>query len=438
MKISIFGLGYVGCVTAACLAKVGHEVWGVDINQEKVEMINAGRSPIVERGLEEMILEGRSRRYLQATIDPFKAVLETEITLVSVGTPSNGNGSLNLDLVKAVTQQIGQTLGRKNSYHCVVFRSTVLPGTIRNVLLPVLTEASKRRVHHDFDVCFNPEFLREGSSINDFYHPSLTVIGQETSKGGDLVAHLYKEVDAPIERTSYEVAEMLKYVCNSFHALKVTFANEIGVLCKRLQIDSHRVMELFALDKKLNISPVYLKPGFAFGGSCLPKDLRALLYKAKEMDENIPVLASVLESNRLHIQRAIDRILRTNRKRIGILGLSFKAGTDDLRESPIVTLVEALIGKGCHVKIYDSEVLLASIFGANKAFIEKEIPHISTLISANIEEVVQESDVIVIGKLEEEFKRALKPYLEEKIIFDLVRIASNITTLPKNYEGICW
>jgi GDP-mannose 6-dehydrogenase len=438
LKISIFGLGYVGCVTAACLAKAGHEVWGVDINPAKVAMLNAGKSPIVEKGLEELIAEASSRGALQATRNSRHAIDQTQLSLICVGTPSNGNGSLDLGSVIGVSRQIGAALRHKPAYHCVVFRSTVLPGTVRNVLVPLLNKSSGKRVHYDFDVCFNPEFLREGSSIADFYHPPLTVIGHETVRGGETVAALYSAIDAPLERTSYEVAEMLKYACNSFHALKVAFANEVGVLCKSLGIDSHRVMELFALDKKLNISAAYLKPGFAFGGSCLPKDLRALLYKAKEVDVATPVLTSVLESNRLHIQRAIDHILQTKRKSIGVLGLSFKAGTDDLRESPIVALIETLIGKGCRVKIYDADVLLARIFGANKEFIEREIPHISSLMCATREEVLRDSEVIVISKHDEGLPQALEPYLGEKFIFDLVRFTPSSRDGLAHYDGICW
>lgn len=438
MKVSIFGLGYVGCVTAACLAKAGHQVCGVDISRDKVEMLNAGRSPVVEKGLEQLISDGRQEGSLYATTDPFEAVFNTEISLVCVGTPSNGNGSLQLDGIKTVSRQIGESLGRKKTYHCVVFRSTILPGTVRKVLIPMLIQASGRQVHKDFDVCFNPEFLREGSSIDDFYTPPFTVIGQETPKGGDTLARLYHGVDAPVERTTYEVAEMLKYTCNSFHALKVTFANEVGALCKSLEIDSHRVMELFTLDKKLNISPAYLKPGFAFGGSCLPKDLRALMYRAKEADLDMPVLGSVLESNRLHIQRVIDEILRTKQKRVGILGLSFKVGTDDLRESPIVTLVETLIGKGCQIRIYDAEVSLARLFGANKAFIEQEIPHISSLMFDDIDEVVRESQIVVVAKSDEKIKAAVDRSIGSKMIFDLVRLRKETFGTPGNYVGICW
>jgi GDP-mannose 6-dehydrogenase len=438
MKISIFGLGYVGCVTAACLVKAGHEVYGVDVNKDKVEMLNTGRSPVVEKGLEELISVGRREGALYATTDPFEAVFNTEVSLVCVGTPSNGNGSLHLDGIKTVSRQIGEALGRKRSYHCVVFRSTTLPGTVRSVLIPILAQASRRQAHKDFDVCFNPEFLREGSSIADFYCPPFTVIGQETEKGGDTVVQLYDSVEAPVERTTYEVAEMLKYACNSFHALKVTFANEIGALCRRLEIDSHRVMELFTLDRKLNISPAYLKPGFAFGGSCLPKDLRALIYRAKEVDVSMPVLGSVLESNRLHIQRVLDEILRTKQKRIGILGLSFKVGTDDLRESPIVTLVEALIGKGCQIRIYDEEVALAKLFGANKAFIEQEIPHIASLMFDDIDEVIRESQIVVAAKSDEKIKAAIDRSIGSRMLFDLVRLRKDASDASRNYVGVCW
>lgn len=438
MKASLFGLGYVGCVTAACLAKCGHEVWGVDINADKVGMINAGKSPIIENGLEELILEGNRNGRFRATTDVNEALLNTDVSLICVGTPSNGNGSLDLKAVKAVTEQIGKALREKNSYHCVVFRSTMLPGTVREILVPILVESSQKTAHGDFDVCFNPEFLREGSAIHDFYHPPFTAVGCMTYRGGDTVARLYEGVEGSMETTSYEVAEMLKYACNSFHALKITFANEIGSLCKGMGIDSHSVMDLFTRDQKLNISKAYLKPGFAFGGSCLPKDLRALLYKSKELDLESPLLSAVVDSNDLHIQSLIERILATKQKKIGILGLSFKAGTDDLRDSPTVMLVESLLGKGCRIKIYDSEVSLARIFGANKAYIEHEISHISTLMCSQIEQVLGESDVIVVAKHQDDIIEGLKPYLGKKLVFDLVRIISSSCEQPEKYDGICW
>jgi len=438
MRVSIFGLGYVGSVTAACLSSAGHEVWGVDVNADKARAINAGQSPIVEAGLEEMIARGRQTGALRATIDPHEAVAATDLSLVCVGTPSNENGSLSLKAIATVAREIGEGLKRKDAYHCVVFRSTVLPGTTRNVLIPLLSEASGRDAHVDFDVCFNPEFLREGTSVADFQHPSLTVIGQETTRGGDACAALYAGLDAPLERASYEVAEMVKYACNSYHALKITFANELGILCKGLDIDSHRVMDIFARDTKLNISSAYLRPGFAFGGSCLPKDLRALLYRAKQLDLNIPVLGSILESNRLHVQRVIDWLIGTKFKKIGILGLSFKAGTDDLRESPNIALIEALIGKGCDVQIYDPDVVAAKIFGANKEFIDREIPHIASLLSPHVEDVLTHADVVVICKKEAVPPAALQRHKDGKIILDLVRCDVPFDTTTDAYHGICW
>jgi GDP-mannose 6-dehydrogenase len=401
-------------------------------------MINVGKSPIIEKGLEDMILESNQNGQFWATTDANEAVSNTDVSLVCVGTPSKGNGSLDLKAVKAVAEQIGRTLREKNSYHCIVFRSTVLPGTVRNTLIPILNESSQKTVHSDFDVCFNPEFLREGTAIYDFYHPPFTAVGCVSARAAGIVAKLYDGVEGSVEKTSFEVAEMLKYACNSFHALKITFANEIGSLCKGIGIDSHAVMDLFARDEKLNISKAYLKPGFAFGGSCLPKDLRALTYKSKELDIDSPLLSAVLHSNDRHIQRLIERILDTRQKKIGILGLSFKAGTDDLRDSPTVKLVESLLGKGCQIKIYDSEVSLARIFGANKAYIEHEIEHISTLMCPQIHEVLQESDVIVVAKHQEDIVEGLKPYLGKKQVFDLVRIISSRCAQPEKYDGISW
>jgi GDP-mannose 6-dehydrogenase len=438
MRISLFGLGYVGCVTAACLAKEGYSVLGVDVSQAKIDMINEGKSPIVEEGLEENIQRGLKSKLLRGTTDPYEGVLNSEISMVCVGTPSMPNGSLDLSAIKEVTRQIGEGLKRKGTYHCVVFRSTVLPGTTRGLAVPILNEVSGLQAHKDFDVCFNPEFLREGSSIKDFYNPPFTVIGAETERGAETLSSLYSSIKAPIKNTNYEVAEMLKYSCNIFHAVKVAFANEIGVLCKESGIDSHSVMKLLTMDTKLNVSSAYLMPGFAFGGSCLPKDMRALLHFAKTKDLHIPFLESVFPSNKVHIQRAIDKILSKGIKKVGILGLSFKEGTDDLRESPMVTLVETLIGKGCHIKIYDSDVLVAKIFGANKKYIEKEIPHISSLMCQKIEEVTEESDIIVIGKREKGFKHSLESHLGKKPIFDLVRLFPNPLPSAEGYEGVCW
>jgi GDP-mannose 6-dehydrogenase len=438
MKVSVFGLGYVGCVTAACLSQDGHQVIGVDINEMKIGMINEGKSPIVEKGLEDLIRSGRQQGTLQATTDLPGAVMDSDVSLVCVGTPSCSNGSLDLHTVKTISRELGNALRGKNKYHCFVFRSTVLPGTIRQTVIPLLEKWSGKTAHEDFDVCFNPEFLREGSSIKDFYNPPFTVIGANTSRGTDVVASLSEAIGAPIERTTFEVAEMVKYVCNAFHALKVTFANEIGNLCKALHMDSHQVMSMVCQDTKLNISSAYLKPGFAFGGSCLPKDLRAILYQGKELDLVSPLLSSLMESNRLHVQGAVNRVIGKGKKKVGILGLSFKEGTDDLRESPTVALVENLIGKGFQVKIYDPEVSLSKIFGANKEYIEKEIPHISVLVSDNLVEVIQASEVLVIAKSFGRFSTDIQPYLRDKVILDLVRVSADLTGMPPGYEGICW
>jgi GDP-mannose 6-dehydrogenase len=438
MNIAVFGMGYVGCVTAACLAESGHNVIGVDVSADKVATINAGKSPIVENRIEDMLAQAVGRRALRATMDAGLAIRESELSLVCVGTPSQANGSLDLSAVLAVSEQIGRFLKGKDSYHCVVFRSTVLPGTVRTALIPALEAASGKRANVDFDVCMNPEFLREGSSVADFYQPPFVIIGEETARGGDAVARMYAGIDAPVERTSYEVSELVKYACNNFHALKVTFANEIGALCNGLGIDSHRVMQLFTLDRKLNVSPAYLKPGFAFGGPCLPKDLRAVLHKARELDVPVPLLASVLESNRVHMERVVDRILAARDKRVGVLGLSFKPGTDDLRESPIVSLIETLVGKGCQVKVYDPDVLLSRIIGANKRFIDRELPHIGALLAADVDALLQVSEVIVVAKPSPEFATALAPHLGTKMIFDLVRLPLPEGLPRHRYEGISW
>jgi len=438
MRISVFGLGYVGTVTAACLAERGHEVWGVDVNGDKVAMVNAGKTPVVEPRVGAMIERARRINLLRATTDTAEAIRATELSVVCVGTPSLGNGSVDLGALVGAARQIGAALAETGRPHCVVFRSTVPPGTVRGRLIPALETASGRIAHRDFDVCMHPEFLREGTAVADFDDPPFIVIGEERPAGGEPLARLYEGMAAPVERTTYEVAETLKYACNAFHALKVVFANEIGTLCKSLGVDSHRVMQLFATDRKLNISAAYLKPGFAFGGSCLPKDLRAMLHTARQNDLELPVLGAILESNRLHLDRTLRRIIDGGEKRVGILGLSFKTGTDDLRESPSVALIEALIGKGFQVRIYDPDVALARIFGANKRFIEKEIPHISGLMSDDLHEVIQESDVIVVSKTMPGLHDALAAAGAGKRVFDLVRLSLNGARGAVTYEGICW
>ena len=437
MKLSIFGLGYVGSVSAACFARDGHEVIGVDVNPAKVEIINSGRSPIVEPHLEELISAGTTGKRLRATTDAAEAIANSDVSLVCVGTPGNVNGSLDLTYIKNSCKQIGVVLASIDRYHVVVVRSTLLPGSIERHVIPTLEVYSGKRAGKDFGVSINPEFLREGTSVYDFDNPPFTLIGADDEQVASLVGHLYSGLNAPLFTLRIKEAEMVKYACNCFHALKVAFANEIGNICKALEVDSHRVMEVFCQDTKLNLSPYYLKPGFAFGGSCLPKDLRAITYKARELDVEIPLLGSILFSNERQIERAIDMILRTGRKNVGVLGLSFKPGTDDLRESPLVTVIERLLGKGLKVTIYDRHVHLARLFGANKEYIEREIPHISELMRPELETVVNASDVVVIGNKSEEFLGIKDLLRNDQTVIDLVRLFDN-APLAGSYTGIAW
>jgi GDP-mannose 6-dehydrogenase len=436
MKISIFGIGYVGCVSAACFARAGHDVIGVDVNPTKVEIINSGASPIVEPGIGDVIRDVVKEGKLSATTDTAHAVKSTDISLICVGTPSKPNGSLDLGHVRRVCEQIGAALADKTERHTIVIRSTMLPGSIESVAQPAIESTSGKKAGKDFGLGVNPEFLREGTSLKDFYAPPFTLIGTDDEQTAEIVSGLYHGIDAPVFTTSMKTAEMVKYVCNCFHALKVSFANEIGNICKALELDSHEVMNVFCADTKLNLSSYYLKPAFAFGGSCLPKDLRAVTYKAKELDVEVPLLTAISITNRLQIERALDMVLRTGKKRIGILGFSFKAGTDDLRESPMVTLIETLIGKGLELVIYDRDVSLARLFGSNREYIEHEIPHIAKLMRGTIDEVLNASDTIVIGNKSEEFRQIESRLRPEQTVIDLVRLFDRRS--DNGYQGICW
>ena len=437
MRISIFGLGYVGTVSAACLVAEGHEVIGVDKNATKVGLINAGRSPIIEAGVEAMIGEAHAAGRLRGTDDAQLAVNASEMSIVCVGTPSKDNGDLRLDYVSSVCSEIGQAISKKSAYHVVVIRSTILPGTMRKVIIPALTKSSAKVLDEEFGVCFHPEFLREGTAVIDYYAPPKIVIGESDRRAGDLLVGLYEKIDAAVFRTSLEVAELVKYVDNTWHALKVGFANEIGSLAKAVGIDSHEVMNIFVADTKLNLSPYYLKPGFAFGGSCLPKDVRALKYRAKTLDLELPIVNSILPSNGAHLQRGLDLILGKGKKKIGILGFSFKAGTDDLRESPIVELIERLIGKGFDLAIYDHNVSLARLTGANRDYILNHIPHIAELMHESIEAVLARSEVIVLGNGNPQFQTIFGKLKPGQMVVDLVRLKGWEGTNAA-YEGICW
>ncbi|HXH25978.1 MAG TPA: UDP-glucose/GDP-mannose dehydrogenase family protein [Vicinamibacterales bacterium] len=438
MRVSVFGLGYVGTVSAASFAADGHEVVGVDVVAEKVDAVNAGRSPIVEPGLDELLRGAVAGGRLRATSDAGEAVAGSDVSLVCVGTPSRRNGSLDLTCLTRTCEQIGEALRAKADYHVVVIRSTVLPGTTHGHVIPALEAASGKAYGEGFGVSVNPEFLREGSALGDFRRPPLTLVGHNHAADAAPAVALYDRVDAPLVTTSIRVAEMIKYASNAWHAVKVVFANEIGNLCKRLGVDSHEVMDIFCRDDKLNLSPYYLKPGFAFGGSCLPKDVRALLYRARELDLELPLLDAILDSNARQIQHAIERIVDTGCRTVGLLGFSFKAGTDDLRESPLVILAEALLGKGYELHIYDRSVSLARLVGANRRYINEQIPHLSRLLRESIDEVIAAAEVIVVGNASPEFPEAVLRCRPDQVVIDLVRLPIDFGRLAARYEGICW
>src|SRR5688500_7648341 len=437
MKISVFGLGYVGSVSAACLAKEGHEVIGVDPERTKVELINSGRSPIIEKDIGEIIREQVAAGRLSATTEVTHAVRHTDLALVCVGTPSQSNGGIDLRFVRRVCEQIGQAIQTHAGAPVIVMRSTMLPGTMREVVIPPLEKFSGKRAGEEFGVCINPEFLREGTAVHDYYHPPKTVIGEVNRASGDLLAALYARMPGPMIRTDIETAEMVKYADNAWHALKVGYANEVGSLCKALGVDAHKVMEIFCQDQKLNLSPDYLNPGFAFGGSCLPKDVRALLYKAKTLDVSLPILSSILPSNQLQIERGVQAVVDKGNRKVGILGFSFKAGTDDLRESPMVELTERLIGKGYDLRVYDRNVSMAAIHGANRDYILHKIPHISRLMVPSIRDVLAHAQTIVIGNAAPEFADVPRRIGDGQTIIDFVRVCDSRTILGV-YEGLCW
>jgi len=438
MKVSVFGLGYVGSVSAAAFADDGHDVVGVDVIQDKVDAVNEGRSPIVEPGLADLLQRGVDDGRLRATTSTEDAVRSTDLSLICVGTPSRKNGSLDLTYLTRVCDEIGQILRNKDDYHVVVVRSTVLPGTTHGTVIPVLEAASGKKYGHGFGVSVNPEFLREGTAIRDFAHPPLTLVGHNHAADAAPTKALYQNIEAPLFSATIRVAEMIKYTSNAWHAVKVVFANEIGNLCKRLDVDSHEVMDIFCQDHKLNLSPYYLKPGFAFGGSCLPKDVRALQYRAKELDLDMPLVASVLASNQQQVEHAIDRIVETGRKKVGLLGFSFKANTDDLREAPMVILAEALLGKGFELSIYDRNVSMARLVGANKQYITEQIPHLSRHLCESIDQVIDQSEVIVIGNASPEFPEAVTRCRPDQVVVDLVRLPLDFSRVSAQYDGICW
>lgn len=437
-KVSVFGLGYVGSVTAACLASKRNSVIGVDLSASKVEQLEAGHSPIVEPRMKELVESAHAASTLHATTDSAAAVMQTEISFLCVGTPGLRSGKLDLGHVEPVCREIGQVLKRKNAFHLVVLRSTVLPGTAENIVIPSLEESSGKRIGTDFGVCVNPEFMREGTAVTDFLEPSMTIIGAAQPRHATLLRELYSWAPGRIFETSFRSAEMVKYVCNAWHALKIAFANEVGTLAKEMKVDAEAVLEIFTADDKLNISSSYLRPGFAFGGSCLPKDVRALNYRAKELDLKLPLFESILPSNQEHLTRAIEMIIASPKRKVAVLGLSFKAATDDLRESPQVQLVKHLLGEGRQLKIWDDNVSLGRLIGSNREYIEHAIPHIGSLLVSDLGQCIAEAEVVVIG-MRGVSRDKLQPYLRpDHVVIDLVNLEKERRPAPGRYEGICW
>src|SRR5580692_563481 len=438
-SISVFGLGYVGTVTAACLAHMGHNVIGVDLSPTKVEAMQAGRSPIVEPRVGTLISEAHAAGRLQATSDSASAVMGSDISFLCVGTPSLRNGKLDLGHIEPVCREIGNVLKNKAKFHLVVLRSTVLPGTAETIVVPALEKASGKKVGPDIGVCVNPEFMREGTAVADFLEPAMTIIGASDPYHSGLLREIYKWAPGRIFETSFRSAEMTKYVCNAWHAVKVSFANEVGTLAKQLGVDAESVVEIFTADTKLNISSSYLKPGFAFGGSCLPKDVRALNYRAKELDLNLPLLESVMASNHQHLERAVEMVLTTSKRNVAMLGLSFKSATDDLRESPQVQLVKRLLGEGCEIRIWDDNVSLGRLIGSNREYIEHAIPHIGSLLCPSMESTLEGAEVVVVATSSvnrEVLRQHIKP---GQHVIDLVNLErSRRADGIDSYEGICW
>jgi GDP-mannose 6-dehydrogenase len=438
-SISVFGLGYVGAVTAVCLAYRGNNVTGVDLNRTKVEAMRSGKSPIVEPRINEIITESHGAGRLHATSSAETAVLNSDISILCVGTPSLRNGKLDLGNIEPVCREIGEILKKKNSFHLVVLRSTVLPGTAETIVVPTLEKASGKRMGAEFGVCVNPEFMREGTAVADFLEPSMTVIGAANKAHSALVRDLYAWAPGHVFETSFRSAEMVKYVCNAWHAVKVTFANEIGTLARELEVDAESLMDIFASDTKLNISSTYLKPGFAFGGSCLPKDVRALNYRAKELDLKLPLFESIMPSNEEHLERAVDLVLHPGKRKIAMLGLSFKAATDDLRESPQVQLVKRLLGEGREIQIWDDNVSLGRLIGSNREYIEQAIPHIGSLLKSNLEEVLRAAEVVVIGTRGIDRDILQRHIRQDQVVIDLVNLEkARRLQSTAGYIGICW
>ena len=393
-NVAVIGLGYVGCVTAACLSRLGHIVTGVDRDDHKVKSVLEGQAPFYEPGLENLVRENVSAGRLLATTSLPEALQNADVALICVGTPSEKNGNLGLGQLRRVIAEIAEVIPSRTKPPIVAIRSTVFPGTCEDVIMPELGA--------HVPVVSNPEFLREGVAVSDFMEPSLVVVGGPDRHAVEKVASLYERLGVKASLVSLRTAEMIKYACNAFHALKIAFANEIGSLSESLGVDPAEVMKTVCEDVKLNASAAYLKPGFAFGGSCLPKDLRALTYRAGRLDLKLPLLEAVLPSNEYHLSRAVSKVLNLKSERIGVIGLAFKENTDDLRESPVVSMLEQLIGKGCDLRVYDPHIQLENIYGSNRNFILESIPHIGRLLTSKLEFLLNWADHLVIAQKQNE------------------------------------
>jgi GDP-mannose 6-dehydrogenase len=438
MRISIFGLGYVGAVSLACLARDGHSVIGVDIDPAKLELIRTGKTPVVEEGMVELMARVAASGRVSVTTDVVQAVLDSDLSLICVGTPSAPNGSQDQSAILNLAHDLGRAIRGKPGDHVVVFRSTLVPGTVEEVLKPIIEQESGKKDGEGFHVCFQPEFLREGTSIRDYDKPPYTIVGANSNAPVARLRELFGHLPCEIHATSIRAAEMVKYCCNNFHALKITFANETARLCEALGVDAFEVMDLVCKDRQLNISAAYLKPGFAFGGSCLPKDLRATMYMSKMRDVDLPLHAGIMQSNRIHIDHAIAKVLASGKRRVGMIGLSFKTGTDDLRESPLVLLAEHFIGKGLQLQVYDPEVHLSRLLGANRRFIEQHVPHLGSLMRGDIEGVIADSDLLVVGLSDARIFEALAQHVrEDQFVLDLVNIPHREKVRGK-VTGLCW
>ena len=438
MKISIFGLGYVGAVSLACLARDGHSVIGVDVDQAKLELIRSGNTPVMEEGMVDLMASVAAGGRVSVTTDAVQAVLDSDLSLICVGTPSAPNGSQDQSAMLKLAHDLGRAMRAKPGAHVFVFRSTLVPGTVEQVLKPIIERESGKRDGQGFHVCFQPEFLREGSSIRDYDKPPYTIVGASADAPLARLRELFGHLPCEFHVTSIRAAEMVKYCCNNFHALKITFANETARMCEALQVDPFEVMDLVCKDRQLNISPAYLKPGFAFGGSCLPKDLRATLYMSKMRDVELPMHAGIMQSNRVHIDHAIAKVLASGKRRVGMIGLSFKTGTDDLRESPLVLLAEHIVGKGLALQVYDPEVHLSRLLGANRRYIDQHVPHLGSLMRNDIEGMIADSDLLVVGLSDARIFDALRQHLrDEHTVLDLVNIPQR-QGLRGNVIGLCW